>query len=206
MRAFVLPSESPEFDYGVLMDRLKGYRRPRDKVSELLRRGEIVRIKKGIYVLGARHGRDVSLPVLANMIYGPSYVSRQYALAHHQLVPERVYEITSMTPTRDKEFSTPLGVFSYQRAPSGLYAVGVTRVALDERRGFLMATPEKAIADLIYRERVESLEALEELLTEGLRIEPGDLKALRLGLLSRIERCYQSRPLELLTGLVRRMK
>ncbi len=206
MRAFELPTQTPELDYGLLMDRLKGYQRPREKISELLRGGTLVRVKKGIYVLGPRFGRDASLPVLANMIYGPSYVSRHYALAVHQLIPERVFEITSMTPNRNKRFETPLGVFSYELSPAGLYAVGVTRIPLDERRGFLIATPEKALADLIYRERLESLSELEAFVIEGLRIEPGELGRFRLGLLDRIRRCHPSQPLELLPGLVRRFR
>jgi len=206
MAAFALSTGLPEFDYVYLMDLLKRYRCPRDKVTELLRSRELVRVKKGIYALGERHGQDVSLPVLANMIYGPSYVSKQYALAHYQLIPERVYEITSMTPNRNKRFRTPLGVFSYQVLPLGLFAVGVTREQLDGLRGFLIATREKALADLIHAERFDGVEALEGFLSEGLRIEAEGLRALRLGMLAKINERFQSPTLAQLSELVRRVR
>jgi len=63
-----------EFDYQVLMDCLKDYAHPRDKVSDLLRKGHITRIKKGLYVFGEEYSQgSVSREVLANLIYGPSY-------------------------------------------------------------------------------------------------------------------------------------
>ncbi len=38
----------------------------------------------------------------ANLLYGPSYVSLEYALHHYSLIPERTAEITSVTPGRSK--------------------------------------------------------------------------------------------------------
>ena len=46
-----------ELDYQALMDGLRGYDRPRDKITDLLRQGAIIRIKKGIYVFGERYRR-----------------------------------------------------------------------------------------------------------------------------------------------------
>ena len=72
---------SEEFDYQSLLNCLREYDRPRDKITDLLRQGAIIRIKKGIYVFGERYRRQpFSREVLANMIYGPSYISLDYAL------------------------------------------------------------------------------------------------------------------------------
>ena len=80
-----------EFDYSALMSTLSGYANPRDKVTSLLRRGVIVRVKKGLHVFGdADRRRPYSRELLANLIYGPSFVSLDYALAFHGLIPERV--------------------------------------------------------------------------------------------------------------------
>ena len=46
-----------EFDYPALMAALSEYSNPRARVTTLLRRGEIVRVKKGLYVLGDLHSR-----------------------------------------------------------------------------------------------------------------------------------------------------
>jgi hypothetical protein len=67
-----------EIDYGFLKNTLKDYKFPRNKVASLIKGGELISVKKGLYV---RKNSDYSLPVLANMIYGPSYVSEDYALA-----------------------------------------------------------------------------------------------------------------------------
>ena len=65
--------DGEEFDYLALLNALREYARPRDRITLLLRRGEIVRVKKGIYVFGERHAaRPFSRELLANLIYGPS--------------------------------------------------------------------------------------------------------------------------------------
>jgi len=80
--------EHEVFDYQVLQAGLKEYRKPRDKVSALLAAGEIVRVKKGLYLFGETHRRrPFSAELLANLIYGPSCVSLDYALAFHGLIP-----------------------------------------------------------------------------------------------------------------------
>ncbi len=69
--------ETDVLDYQQLMDCLKGYAKPRDKVRAMLKAGEIVRVKKGIYVFGEDYRRAArSREILANLIYGPSYISR----------------------------------------------------------------------------------------------------------------------------------
>ncbi|MBS0621498.1 MAG: hypothetical protein JSR80_00855 [Verrucomicrobia bacterium] len=68
------PSE--ELDYGFVMACLKSYKNPRVKLSHLLKIRALVRVKKGIYIFGKQFSRKpYSSEVLANMIYGPSYVS-----------------------------------------------------------------------------------------------------------------------------------
>src|SRR5208283_2899901 len=84
-----IPTE--EFDYQALSDCLKDYARPRDRISDLIKSGAIVRVKKGLYIFGPDYSRGpYSRELLANLMYGPSYVSLDYALAHHALIPERV--------------------------------------------------------------------------------------------------------------------
>lgn len=80
-----------EFDYPALMSALANYANPRDKVTSLLRQGVIIRVKKGLYVFGDDfRKRPFCRELLANLIYGPSYVSLDYALSYHGLIPERV--------------------------------------------------------------------------------------------------------------------
>ena len=75
----------------------------------------LIRIKRGVYIF-AKHfaRRPYSAEVLANMIYGPSYISLKWACQYHRLIPEKVTTITSVTTQRSRQFQTPLGLFNYR--------------------------------------------------------------------------------------------
>lgn len=75
-----------EFDYQTLLDSLYGYAQSRMKISAMLAKGDIIRVKKGLYILGeSLRRRPFCLELLANLIYGPSHVSLEYALHYHGL-------------------------------------------------------------------------------------------------------------------------
>ena len=115
--------EGEECDYRILMDCLKQYERPRDKITNLLRQGAIIRVKKGIYVFGPKYARrPFSREILANMIYGPSCISLDYALHWHGLIPERVEAVTSVTIGRGRRFSTPVGLFIYRQVSPQVFS------------------------------------------------------------------------------------
>lgn len=195
-----------EFDYQSLLGALKGYERPRDKITALLRRGVVVRVKKGIYVFGQKHARrPFSREVLANMIYGPSYVSLEYALHYHGLIPERVEAVTSVSIGRNRRFSTPVGLFIYRTAPLEAYHVGIDQVEVDNRP-FLIATPEKALCDKIYNDRgtgIRSQTEMREYLFTSLRIGPGSLSRLDTDVVADVAERYRSRKIRLLAGILR---
>ena len=107
-----------EFDYQTLLHGLGQYSRPRDKISDLLRKGVIIRVKKGIYIFGEDYRRrPYSREILANLIYGPSYISLEYALHYFGLIPERVEAVTSVTTGRSRRYATPIGLFRYRMIP-----------------------------------------------------------------------------------------
>ncbi len=181
------PSE--ELEYGFVMECLKAYKNPRIKLNNLLKIKALVRIKKGIYIFGEKFARQpYSSEVLANMIYGPSYVSLEWACQYYRLIPERVTTVTSITTQRSKQFETPLGLFTYDHLPSQIYPVGITLIKFTERQQALMATKEKALADLIVlrRGKFSSLKHFKETVFEDLRIEEEDIENLDLELLKLI--------------------
>lgn len=183
-----------EVDYGFVMDVLKAYKNPRVKLNHLLKIGVLVRVKKGIYVFGKSVAkRPYSSEVLANMIYGPSYVSLEWACQHYRLIPERVTTVTSVTTQRSRQFRTPLGLFTYDHLPSEVFSIGVTLVQFSDTQQALFATKEKALADLLVlrRGRFSSKKHLRETLFDDLRIEQEDFYSLDLELLRTIE---QARP------------
>lgn len=179
-------------DYPFMMELLKGFKQPRQKLSSLLKEGVLIRVKKGLYVLGERYSRGLySREMLANLIYGPSYVSLEFALSYYGLIPERVVEVTSMTPARNKKFDTPLGRFSYHYLRVDKYAGGVSYVA-EEKGGFLIASKEKALADCVARHH--ALKTRDEVADylRGLRIEESDLAEMSLKKIGEIAKLYRS--------------
>ena len=107
----------------VILDVLREYKRPYDKINEMVKQGELILVKRGVYIPGSK--LKISNPepfLLANHIYGPSYVSLESALSYWGFIPERVYEISSMSMQSTKTFKTPVGRFSYFHLPLPYYS------------------------------------------------------------------------------------
>ncbi len=197
------------FDYQQLVACLSRFSKPRDKIRRLLASGEIVRIRKGLYAFGEpfRHA-PISRELLANLIHGPSYVSLDYALSYHGLIPERVSTVTSVTVGRSRAFTTPFGTFSYRRLSQGRYAVGV----LLEERGdlsFLIASPEKALADKVWTDkRFDGIRLGDygPYLLDDLRLDPDRLAALDQVRLDSVARACDSRKLHRLTRYLQTLR
>ncbi len=199
-----------EFDYQTLLDAVQGYARPRMKISAMLTKGDIIRVKKGLYILGEPLRRcPFCRELLANLIYGPSCLSLEYALHYHGLTPERVETITSITCGRSRSFTTPVGTFSYRMIPLQAFRTGMDRIELGDGRSFLMAVPEKALADRIVAERgigIATQKELHDYLLTDLRVDPDTLRRLDPARLAEIAHRYRSRRVQLLSDLVKRLQ
>ena len=168
----------------VILDMLKDYKRPNDKISELIKSGELITLKKGLYIPGIK--TDLTGPetfLIANHLWGPSYVSLESAMSYWGLIPERVYEIKSITMKLSKKFKTPKGRFSYRFMPSPYYSFGIRSIELSPGQVALVALPEKALCDkiiattgLVLRSPVQT----RSFLLNDLRIDPEWLRKLNL--------------------------
>jgi len=198
-----------EFDYPALISSLSGYANPRDKVTRLLRRGDIIRVKKGLYVFGeALRRRPFSREVLANLIYGPSFISLDSALSFHGMIPERVDTVTSVTTKRPKAFITPVGSFIYRRTPRAYFHLGMDRVEGGDV-AFLIAVPERALADKIRDDRGHALRNESDVaryLFDDLRIDREAFARLDSGFLATIAAAAGSRKIAICVHLLRRVK
>jgi hypothetical protein len=139
-----LPTSSPLLSHGQLKDALAAYGNPRMKISRMLAAGELIALRRGLYL----RDRAIEPLALASAIYGPSYVSFESALAWHGLIPERVEEVTSATLRRPAQFETPVGRFGYRHVPSRVFAIGIERVE-DSQFPWLLASPAKALCDAV---------------------------------------------------------
>ncbi len=199
-----------EFDYQSLLESLRGYAYPRKKITSLLHKEEIIRVKKGLYLFGEGQRRSpYCRELLANLIYGPSCISLEYALHYHGLTPERVETITSVCCGRSRSFTTPVGSFSYRMIPLAAFSIGIDRIELTDGRSFLMAIAEKALADRIMMERGSGITTQKTLLTylnDNLRIDSEALRVLDHETLLVIAAAYRSRRLKILAGVVEKMQ
>lgn len=119
------------------------------------KKGLIVRLKRGMYAFP-----DALPPELfiANKLYEPSYVSLEFALSYHRVIPENVYDITSITPKATRRFEVLGKIFSYRCVKKNTYA-GYT---IEKQKGhsFLIAEPEKAFVDANYFRMLDGLKPI----------------------------------------------
>ncbi len=176
----------------VLSEGLSMYKSPKDKISSLEKSGKLIRLKNGLYVVSNQvTNKNLSLELIANQIYGPSYISFESALWHYGIIPERVYTTKSASIKRAKSYNTPLGTFEYIKVPESYFAIGLQHISIENEYSFLIARPEKALCDLIMSTsglRLQSVKAMREYIFEDMRIDIDYINNLDLNI---IENCIQ---------------
>jgi predicted transcriptional regulator of viral defense system len=166
---------SPYVDYIYLMYSLKDYASPKSKLTTMIKSGEVIRLRRGLFLAGGN--TSYSIKTLANKIYGPSYISFEYALSYYNLIPERVETVTSATSAKNKNkrFDTPVGSFLYRNIPRTVYPYGIIRKEEGDNP-FLIATKEKALCDTLSKiSGISSIKTLTSLLFENLRLDKEEL-------------------------------
>ena len=186
----------------MLRSELSKYANPDMKVQNLVKQGELIPIIKGIY----ETDKSTQGHYLASVLYGPSYLSFEFALSYHSLIPEVVYNFTSATfeKKKVKQYNTPFGVYTYRDVPSGVYPVEVM-LKIENGYSYQIATPEKAICDILYKiSPVQNLNNLKYLLFEDLRISESDFYSLDLQKMSNISQLYKTKNHKLLCAFIRK--
>lgn len=167
------------------------------KIASFLHHGEIVQLRRGLYTFAAPLRRGpISTCLVANRLYGPSYVSEDFALSYHGLIPETPGVVTSICMGRSREFTNDFGVFSFRYCRSKAYSIGIA-IGGGEKDHFLIATPLKALFDKALHDKRWNGEAPEEYLSEDLRIDLDEHEWLDKDLLNELSPFMRGR----LTGL-----
>ena len=153
----------------MLFDQYKDYGDPAGKIMRLRKEGKIISLTRGLYET------DPKAPgqCLAGAIYGPSYLSFDYALSVYGLIPEAVYAYTSATfeKKKKKEYDNQFGRYLYRDVPPAVYPFGIV-VREEGGYSYLIATPEKALCDKLYSmPPVASVRDIELMLFDDLRID-----------------------------------
>lgn len=167
--------DNPVINHATLVSVLASYARPNDKISELIAKHQLVSLKRGLYLIA--DSQQPSLELIANHLHGPSYVSRHWALSYYGLLTEYVSVVTSMCLDRSRQIETARGNFHYQAIPASYYSVGIDSIQQD-KIAFMIATPEKALADLLVstrKLRIQSSSAMMSYLEDDLRLDSDDL-------------------------------
>ena len=179
-----------------LMYELRSYASPKSKLTNMIKKGQIIPIVRGVF---ATSPDDPRLPA-ASLIYNPSYVSFETALAYHHMIPERVHQIKSagFRLKKEKHFDTPFGRYSFLYIPETVFPWAL-EPAQDQGHGFRLATKEKALLDTLYKIRgIKSLKALESLLFEDLRLEEDIVLTLDWASIRNLVPLYRSTTLQTL--------
>jgi hypothetical protein len=157
--------------------------------------GEVLRLKPGLFLLQPEFRKSNPHPfVVAALLHSPSHISLETALSYHGLIPEAVYQVASVTPSRSRVFDTPIGRFSFQRVPALDPRAGVQAVKLGQDAWAFVASPLRAIADLVYlRPYVSWAKDGLGFLTDSLRMEEEDLSQLDSSLGEEILESLRSR-------------
>ena len=187
----------------MLLEELSEYSNPKSKLFRMVKQGKYTQIIKGLY----ETDKSVPAHLLAGSIYGPSYLSFEYALSYYGLIPEAVYTITcaAFEKKKRKRYETPFGTFTYRDVPSDAFPLGL-KVVQEKDYFYRIAIPEKAVCDELYAAApVANRKELLLLLTDNLRIEESELKKLDLSIIEELSDKYHAANIKKLYSLLRRL-
>ena len=184
-----------------LLERYKNYANPADKIKRESDKENLILLKKGLYV----DSKNLEGALLAQFIYGPSYLSFEYALYYYDMIPEGInhtYTSATFSKRKRKIYKNYFGTYIYKDVPKKAFNVGVN---LEEYEGttYLIATKEKALCDKLYiMPPVRSLKDIKEMLFEDLRIDEDTIYSLNKDDLKALSSLYHSNNVSLLNKLV----
>jgi len=142
----------PLFETGLLLAGDVDASDVRRQLSRWTAAGKVWQLRRGLYAIAPPFGKMQPHPFLtANGLARASYVSLQSALAYCGLIPEGVPVTTSVTTGRGRIWRTPIGTYQFRHLHVGLFH-GYRAVAVDDLRVAYVATPEKALLDLVHLE------------------------------------------------------
>ena len=181
---------------------LMEYSNKNNKISRNIRDGKLFKITTGLYETNP----NTPGYLLAGSIYGPSYISFEYALSYYGLIPERVTTITCATfdKKKKKQYNTDFGVFTYRDVPVLVYPEEIV-LKEENNYSYQIATPEKALCDKLYTlAPLDNYSNLENMLFNDLRIDVEGFKKLDVGKIEKISVLYHSTNVALLARYMRR--
>lgn len=126
----------------------------RSNFTRWVKQGLLLRLRKEWYAFPDMLQVPDFARLVAERIYSPSYISLHSALSFYGMIPEAVMRITSITTLKTAAFENEFAQYSYQSVKPALF-FGYEPKTIDmgpgnAPRAYMLATPEKAIIDLLY--------------------------------------------------------
>lgn len=182
----------------------RSYAVPQIRIQRMVKKGELIPLKRGMYET------DSTAPgfLMANAILGPSYISFEYALSYHSMIPERVITYTSATfgKNKKKEFMNSFGTFTYRDIPQDVFPYYYSR-ELYGNRPYLIASREKALCDQLYiATPIRGIHDFKEFLFDGMRLDEDIFDSLDFEKIKRIAPLYHKTNLYQLEKLIEKEK
>jgi len=153
----------------MIKNNLKEYSNKNNKICRDVKNGKLIKIINGLY----ETDKNVNGYLLAGSIYGPSYLSFDFALYYYGLIPEKVTTFTSATYEKKKKkiYNTFFGTYLYRDVPKLVYPLGVNLIQEGDY-SYQIATKEKALCDKLYTlSPLKNMTELQNLLFNDLRID-----------------------------------
>ena len=188
--------------YNMIIHELHDYRNPKTKLGRLVKEGVYTPVIRGLYETDP----NTAGYLLAGSIYGPSYLSFDFALSYYGMIPEIVYTVTCATYNKKKKriYETEFGNFIYRDVPVKAYPIGII-IKNEGDYSFQIATKEKALSDKLYSMKpISNQKELETVLVDDLRIDMDEVIKLDENDLREISEAYHSTNVSLLYRLVKR--
>lgn len=130
------------------------------KTNSWVKKWYIKNIRKWYYIIADININEDILFLIANKSYYPSYISLETAFSYYNIIPEVVYNITSVTSKKTLEFNFQNSHFTYKKINSNIFFWYKT-IKIWENI-ILMAEIEKALLDYLYlNKNINSIEDLE---------------------------------------------
>jgi predicted transcriptional regulator of viral defense system len=140
----------PLFESGHLYAGVNNPQQVQRQLTDWARAGKVVQLQRGLYTLAPSYQSERPHSYLiANHLVRGSYVSLHTALSHYDLIPEHVAVVTSVTTGRPGTWQNLYGRFSFQHIQPAFF-FGFEYRQVTHTQWAYVATPEKALLDLIY--------------------------------------------------------
>lgn len=198
----VLRGENMVITNSIIKHNFYDYSNKNNKICREIKNEKLFKIIPGLYET------DPNVPgyCLSGSIYGPSYISFEYALSFYGLIPERVSTITCATFNKRKkrQYNTSFGVFTYRDVPMLAYPEEILLMR-DGEYSYQIATREKALCDKLYTLKpLNNYSNLEVMLFSDLRIDSEEFSKLNVEKIEKLSCLYHSTNVDLLAKYMRR--